>query len=64
MNSKALIVCPYCRKVRKFGEWIELTYTEQIQINSLVIEEIKRVCDDCQLGTSPATPLNRGRLQR
>lgn len=51
MNSKALIVCPYCRKVRKFGEWIELTYTEQMQITSLVIEEIKRVCDDCQLET-------------
>ncbi len=54
MKSKAMIVCPCCRKVKKFGSWVELTCAEQMQINILVIEEIKRVCDDCLIAPSCA----------
>lgn len=49
MERKSVIICPHCKKVRKFGEWTELTYTDRLVINSFTVEEISRVCDDCQI---------------
>ena len=49
MERKSLIICPLCRKVRKFGEWTELTYSDRLTVNAFTVEEIRRICDDCQL---------------
>lgn len=51
MERKALIICPHCRKVRKFGEWSELTYDDRLVVNSFTVEEITKVCDGCQITT-------------
>ena len=49
MERKAVIICPCCMKVRRFGAWIELTYSERLTINTFTVEEIRRICDGCRL---------------
>lgn len=49
MERKALIICPHCKKVRKFGEWTELTYSDRLVVNLFTVEEITKVCDECQI---------------
>ncbi|SNB44866.1 hypothetical protein [Geobacter sp. DSM 9736] len=47
MERKAVIVCPGCKRVKRFGAWIELTYNERLVINGFTTEEIGKMCEEC-----------------
>ncbi len=54
----AVFQCPHCKRIHRFGNWIEPPQDLRYAINSGVVETISRQCDYC------ATPSTSTYLQK